>query len=140
MTRSDDSLDDARRFIASVEWQFAKTMAHYNPHWYVVERDNAGPGFTAFVTFVRSAPIRRYKGGRYHCVEIDHWTYWLTHAGSDGWIVNRKRSTEAGWDDVPPTRDRRELIWHDVERELISRERAEELLVELWRPGEIARS
>jgi hypothetical protein len=64
-------------------------------------------------------------------VEVDQWTYWLTHAGSDGWIVNRKRSTEAGWDDVPPTRDRRELIWHDVERELIGRERAEELLGEL---------
>jgi hypothetical protein len=131
MTRSDDSLDDARRFIGSVEWPFAKTMAHYNPHWYVVERDNAGPDFTAFVALVRSGPIRRYKGGRYHSVEIDQCTYWLTHAGSDGWIVNRKRSTEAGWDDVAPTRDRRELIGHDVERELISRERAEELLVEL---------
>jgi hypothetical protein len=131
MTPGVDSLDDARRFIASVEWRFAKTMAHYNPHWYVVERDNAGPEFTAFVAFVRSGPIRRYRGGRYHCVEIDQWAYWLTHAGSDGWIVNRKRSTEAGWDDVPPTRDRRELIWHDVERELINRERAEELLREL---------
>lgn len=52
-------------------------------------------------------------------------------AGADGWIVNRKRSAEAGWDDVPPTRDPRELIWHDVERELIGRERAEELLRDL---------
>jgi hypothetical protein len=32
------------------------------------------------------------------------------------------------WDDVPPTRDKRELIWHDLERELISKEQAEELL------------
>jgi hypothetical protein len=101
----------------------------------VVERDNAGPDFTAFVAFVRSGPIRRYRGGRYHCVEVDQWAYWLTHAGTGGWIVNRKRSAEAGWDDVPPTRDRHELIWHDVERELISRERAEELLRELGRPG-----
>jgi hypothetical protein len=122
---------DPRPFIASVEWVFAKTMAHYNPHEYIVERNHRGEAFDAFVAFVRSGPIRRYRGGRYHCVEIDEWAYWLTHAVSDGWIVNRKRSTEAGWDDVPPTRDRRELIWHDVERELINRERAEELLREL---------
>ena len=32
---------------------------------------------------------------------------------------------------VPPTRDRRELIRHDLERELISKERADELLRKL---------
>ena len=122
---------DPRGFIASVEWRFAKTMAHYNPHWYVVERDAGGPEFTDFVAFVRSGPIRRYRGGRYHCVTVDGWDYWLTHAGADGWIVNRKRSAEAGWDDVPSTRDKRELILHDLERELISKERADELLREL---------
>jgi hypothetical protein len=61
MTPSNDSHDDARPFIALVEWRFAKTMAHYNPHWHVVERHNAGPEFTAFVASVRSAPIRRYR-------------------------------------------------------------------------------
>jgi hypothetical protein len=61
MTPGDDSLDDARRVIASVEWRFAKTMTHYNPHLYVVERENAGPKFTAFVNFVRSGRIRRYR-------------------------------------------------------------------------------
>ncbi len=76
----------------SVEWRFAKTMAHYNPHWYVVERDHRGEAFDAFVAFVRSGPIRRYRGGRYHCVTVDELDYFLTHAGSDGWIVNRKPS------------------------------------------------
>jgi hypothetical protein len=128
MTPTHSSLEAARRFIASVEWRFAKTMAHYNPHWYVVDRDASGPEFTDFVAIVRSGPIRRYRGGRYHCVTVDGWDYWLTHAGADGWIINRKRSAEAGWDDVPPTRDKRELIWHAVERELISKEQAEELL------------
>ena len=33
---------DPRQFIDSVEWRFAKTMAHYNAHWYVVERDHRG--------------------------------------------------------------------------------------------------
>jgi hypothetical protein len=87
---------DPRGFIATVEWRFAKTMAHYNPHWYVVERDAGGPQFTDFVAFVRSGPIRKYRGGRYHCVSVDGWDYWLTHAGTDGWIINRKRSAEAG--------------------------------------------
>jgi hypothetical protein len=122
---------DPRRFIDSVEWRFAKTMAHYNPHWYVVERNAGGPEFTDFVAFIRAGPIHRYRGGRYHCVTVDDWDYWLTHAGADGWIVNRKRSAEGGWDDVPPTRDKRELILHDLEREIISKKRADELLREL---------
>jgi len=105
------SLERAGRFIASVDWRFAKTMAHYNPHWYVVERDNEGPEFTAFVAFVRSGPIRIYRGGRSHCVEVDDPDYWLTHAGDSGWIVNRKRTADAGWDDVPahPRRSRADL-------------------------------
>ncbi len=121
--------DEQRRFIAAAKWVFAKTMAHYNPHEYVVERVEGGPLFDAFVAFVRTGPIRRYRGGRYFCVTVDEYDYWLTHGGGDGWLVNRKRTAEAGWDaEPPPTRDPRELIWHDVERELISREQAEELL------------
>jgi hypothetical protein len=123
---------DPRPFIDSVEWRFAKTMAHYNPHWYVVERDHRGKAFDDFVAFVRSGPIRRYKGGRYHCVSVDEWDYFLTHAGGDGWIVNRKPSASAGWDaSPPPTRDPRELIRHDREREPVTEARAEELLSEL---------
>ena len=32
----------SQRFVDGAEWRFAKTMAHYNPHWYVVERDAGG--------------------------------------------------------------------------------------------------
>ncbi len=123
---------DPRTFIESAEWRFAKTMAHYNPHWYVVERDAGGKAFSAFVDFVRTGPVRRYRGGRYVWVTVGEWDYWLTHAGRDGWIINRKRTAEAGWDpSPPPTYDPAELIWHDVERELLTKERAEELLREL---------
>jgi hypothetical protein len=138
MTPSEDY--DPSQFIHSVEWRFAKTMAHYNPHWYVVERDHRGAAFDAFIAFVRSGPIRRYKGGRYHCVTVDEWDYFLTHAGEDGWIVNRKPSNSEGWDpSPPPTRDPRELILHDRERWLITDERAEELLDELGDPPEAKR-
>ena len=123
---------DPRPFIASVEWVFAKTMAHYNPHEYVVERDHRGEAFDAFLALVRSGPIRRYRGGRYHCVTVDEHDYFLTHAGEDGWIVNRKPTVRAGWDpEPPPTHDRAELIWHDFERGLISRARAEKLIGEI---------
>jgi hypothetical protein len=65
-------------------------------------------------------------------VTVDGWDYWLTHTGDAGWIVNRKPSAEAGWDEEPPpTDDPREVIWHDVERELIGREQAERMIREL---------
>lgn len=97
-------------------------MAHYNPHWYIVERDHRGEVGDAFVAFVRVGADPQVQGGRYHCVTVDGFDYWLTHGGEDGWIVNRKSTAEAGSDsEPPPTRDPRELIWHDVERELISR-------------------
>jgi hypothetical protein len=86
----------SQRFVDSAEWRFAKTMAHYNPHWYVVERDAGGKAFSAFVDFVRTGPVSRYRGGRDVCVTVGEWDYWLTHAGRDGWIINRKRTAEAG--------------------------------------------
>lgn len=84
--------DDARRFIDRVDWVFAKTMAHYDPHEYVVERVEGGPDFTVFVELVRSTPIRRYRGGRYHCLTVDEHDYWLTHAGAAGWLINVSRA------------------------------------------------
>ena len=121
--------NDTRSFIASVEWVFARTMAHYNPHEYIVQKNHRGEAFDAFVAFVRSGPIRRYRGGRYHCVTVDEFDYFLTYARDAGWLVNRKASERAGWDpEPPPTRDPRELIWHDAERELIDRNEAEALV------------
>jgi hypothetical protein len=123
---------DPRPFIASVEWVFAKTMAHYNPHEYIVERNHRGEAFDAFVAFVRSGPIRRYRGGRYFCLTVEGFDYFLTYAPDAGWLVNRKRTDVAGWDTEPaPTRDPRDLILHDLERQIISREQADVLIREL---------
>lgn len=93
---------DPREFIASVEWRFAKTMAHYNPHWYVVQRDVGGPLFDAFVAYIQASPkVRRYAGRQYHYVEVAQQTYWLTWGGGARWIINRKPTAEAGWDPEP---------------------------------------
>ena len=69
------SLDEARAFIASVTWVFAKTRAEFNPHEYVVERTEGGQPFTAFVELIRLTPIRRWRGGRYHCLTVDEHDY-----------------------------------------------------------------
>jgi hypothetical protein len=53
---------DPRDFIASVPWRFAETTAHYNPHWYVVERDHRGEAFGAFVAVVRSGADPQVQG------------------------------------------------------------------------------
>lgn len=123
------TIEQARAYVSSVRWTFARTRARTNPHHYIIERVEGGPEFSAFVELIRAAPIRRWRGGRYHCLTIDQRDYWITNAGSAGLIVNRKPSDRAGWDEEPPpTRDRRELIEHDVEHGLLGRERADELL------------
>ena len=122
---------DPCAFIARAKWVFAKTMAHYNPHWYVVEAKEAGADFDAFVALIRTTPIRRYRGGRYHCLTVDEFDYWLTHAGGGGWIINRKKTVDANWDDVPPSYDRADKIRHDLEREIITAEQARARLLAL---------
>ena len=64
------ALERARAFIGSVGWTFAKTRARYNPHHYIIERVEGGPEFDHLVALIRSTPIRRWRGGRYHC--LDH--------------------------------------------------------------------
>ena len=99
METSEGLAFDPRPFIARVVWRFAKTMAHYNPHWYVVERDHRDEEFTAFVDLIGTGEVRFYEGYPYRHVSVDGWDYWLTWADGAGTIINRKPSDEAGWDD-----------------------------------------
>jgi hypothetical protein len=99
---------DPRPFIASVTWTFARTMAHYNPHEYCVERDVAKLSdehrrmFDEFVAYLNaSETVRRYAGKPYRYVEVDGFTYWTTWGGGARTIVNRKPTAQAGWDDEP---------------------------------------
>ena len=100
MTASDDY--DPSQFIHSVEWRFAKTMAHYNPHWYVVQRDNRDELFDGFLRYLTDhGKLRSYKGYPYRSVSVDGWDYWTTWASSACYIINRKRSAVAGWTEPP---------------------------------------
>jgi hypothetical protein len=93
---------DPREFIRSVEWRFATTMAHSNPHWYVVQRDEGGPLFDGFLAYLEAVgSVRTYKGHPYRYVTVDDHDYWTTCASGAGTIVNRKPSSEAGWDPEP---------------------------------------
>ncbi len=93
---------DPQEFIRSVEWRFAKTMAHYNPHWYVVQRDDGGPLFDGFLAYLaETGRVRLYGGYPYRYVTVDDHDYWTTWAEGAGYIVNRKPSVDAGWDPEP---------------------------------------
>jgi hypothetical protein len=71
-----------------------------NPHWYVVQRDCRGPPFDAFLAYLAEVGrVRTYKGYPYRYVTVDDLDYWTTVASGDsGAIINRKPSSEAGWD------------------------------------------
>jgi hypothetical protein len=70
-----------------------------NPHWYVVEREVGGLAFDAFVARIQDGRVRRYEGYDYPTVPVDDFDYWLTRGNDSGWIINRKPSAEAGWDE-----------------------------------------
>ena len=93
-----EGIADLRAFIARVEWTFAKTMPD-NPHWYIVERKIGGPTFDAFVALIQKGSVRRYRGHDYRSLTVDDYDYWLMASSDSGWIINRKPSTDAGWDD-----------------------------------------
>ena len=89
---------DPRPFIGRVHWVFAKTMAHYNPHEYVVESVEGGPQFDSFVALINRGRVRRYKGYPYRHITVEGYDYWLTWADNCGTIINRKPTAAAGWD------------------------------------------
>ena len=68
-----------------------------NPHWYVVERDQGGKEFTAFVDLIGTGEVRFYQGHPYRHVSVDGWDYWLTWVEDARNNINRKPSDKAGW-------------------------------------------
>ena len=70
-----------------------------NPHHYVVEGDSGGPAFDDFVALIQAGSVRRYRGHDYRAVTVDDFDYWLMRSNDAGWIINRKPSAEADWDE-----------------------------------------
>ena len=88
-----------REWINAQPFTFAKTMPD-NPHHYIVERKHGGPEFTAFVSHVLAhGKVGLFRGYPYRYVEVDESTYWLTRGEGAGYIVNRKPTVDAGWDE-----------------------------------------
>lgn len=80
----DFTIDDARRYIAAVRWQFARTMPQW-PHWYTVKvwRPNLVEQHEAFCTLILRdgivipwppPPARPRHHNRY--LFIDGYKYW----------------------------------------------------------------
>jgi hypothetical protein len=76
--------DDARAYIATVRWQFAKTMPQW-PHEYTVLqwRQDLEPEFRALVALIRAEGVvkpwpRDSASPRYHhtYLELSEWEYW----------------------------------------------------------------
>jgi hypothetical protein len=77
---------EVRHYIASVEWQFAKTMAEI-PHWYTVRgwRSELFEQFDGFVAFIEKyGYTKEFYGKEYKYYEIDGLKYWAMED-----IINR---------------------------------------------------
>ena len=96
----DFGVDDARKYIAEVRWQFAKTMPQW-PHEYTVLRwqPEFEDEFRAFVTLIRSDGVVKpwpadSPTPRYHhtYLAIDGWDYWTMDPNIDDVeLINRAR-------------------------------------------------
>ena len=75
-----------------------------NPHDHITERDEDrrfGVEFRAFVYRINDQGVTRlFKGYPYKTIAVEAHAYWLTWGRDCGAIINRKPSTEAGWDDT----------------------------------------
>jgi hypothetical protein len=98
-------LDDARRYIAAVRWQFAHTMPRW-PHEYTVRRwrEDLHESFAAFVELIRregadkpwpkDAAVPRHRNTY---LEIDGWQYWTMGAPvEETTVINRARVDSPG--------------------------------------------
>ena len=94
------TIDDARRYIAEVRWQFAKTMPQW-PHEYTVRdwRADLEDDFLAFVELIRAEGVVKpwpadSPRPRYHhtYLAVDGWDYWtMGEPVEDTEVINRAR-------------------------------------------------
>jgi hypothetical protein len=94
------TITDARRYVAEVRWQFAKTMPQW-PHEYTVRewRPDLEQSFEEFAQLIRQAGVVKPWPAdaavpRYHhtYLELDGWEYWTMGAPiAETTVINRAR-------------------------------------------------
>lgn len=73
---TDVDLTEARGYIASAKWTFAKTMPK-SPHWYTVRGQTPIDRFEWFVTFIReNGYIKKFGKAEYIYLDVDDHSYW----------------------------------------------------------------
>lgn len=92
------TVEDARSYIGTVRWQFAKTMPQW-PHEYTVRqwREDLDDRFTAFVVLIRAEGVVKpwpadVVDPRYHhtYLAVDGWDYWtMGEPVSATTVINR---------------------------------------------------
>lgn len=96
-------IEDARRYVSMVRWQFAATMPQW-PHEYTLRRwrSELAREFEAMVRLIREKGVAKPwpKGAavpRYHhtYLELDGWQYWtMDEAVAETTLINRCRVDE----------------------------------------------
>lgn len=83
---------DARPYIASQEWTFARTMPD-RPHWYVLlRRSTDWAEHLRMLLWLRSGELEMFHGHPYRYRTVDDFRYWAM--GPNDTIINRRRATE----------------------------------------------
>jgi hypothetical protein len=86
-------IEEIKKYIVSVKWQFAKTMPE-NPHEYTVVNwnpDNKEP-FYDFVKYIRKYGKNEiFYSKKYTYLEIDNYKYWtMGEPVKETTLINRK--------------------------------------------------
>ena len=98
-------MEEAREYVATVRWQFAKTMPQW-PHEYTVRkwRPDLEDQFEQFATLIRHEGIVKpwpadSPTPRYHhtYLELDGWSYWtMGEPIPETEVINREDLKPAG--------------------------------------------
>jgi hypothetical protein len=87
------NLEQAKIYIESANWIFAKSYANTAPHEYNLLQDSDLDSFNAFCQFVNSNLVREpfYKTWFYYCY-IGEYKYWtMEKVGEQPRLINRAR-------------------------------------------------
>lgn len=85
---------DFDAFIARGKWTFAKTYAHFAPHWYVVRREFADDEtFDAAVLHIRAHAVSEvFHGKTFQCFYYKGYKYWtMGNPVAETTIINRAK-------------------------------------------------